>query len=39
MWQEYKTALRYTNRLLQIEPNNRQAIELQEKINDQMQKG
>lgn len=39
MWQEYKTALRYTNRLLQIEPNNRQAIELQEKINDQMKKG
>lgn len=35
---EYKTALRYTNRLLQIEPNNRQAIELQEKINDQMKK-
>jgi len=35
---EYKTALRYTNRLLQIEPNNRQGIELQEKINSQMKK-
>lgn len=35
---EYKKALRYINRLLQIEPTNRQAIELQEKINDQMKK-
>ena len=38
-YQEYKKALRYINRLLQIEPTNRQAIELQEKINDQMKKG
>lgn len=35
---EYKLALRHTNRLLQIEPNNSQAIELQEKINSQMKK-
>ena len=37
--QEYKSALRYTNRLLQIEPQNRQGIELQEKITAQMKKG
>ncbi|KAL9964841.1 hypothetical protein ACROYT_G028537 [Oculina patagonica] len=35
---EYKSALRYTNRLLQIEPQNRQGIELQEKITSQMKK-
>ncbi|XP_068686009.1 mitochondrial fission 1 protein-like [Montipora foliosa] len=35
---EYKSALRYTNRLLQIEPNNRQGIELQDKINNQLKK-
>lgn len=37
--QEFKSALRYTNRLLQIEPQNRQGIELQEKITAQMKKG
>ena len=37
--QEYKSALRYTNRLLQIEPQNRQGRELQEKITAQMKKG
>jgi len=35
---EYKSALRYTNRLLQIEPQNRQGRELQEKITAQMKK-
>lgn len=35
---EYKSALRYTNRLLQIEPENRQGLELHEKITGQMKK-
>ncbi|KAJ7381400.1 mitochondrial membrane protein [Desmophyllum pertusum] len=35
---EYKSALRYTNRLLQIEPQNQQGVELQEKITGQMKK-
>ncbi|EDO35234.1 predicted protein [Nematostella vectensis] len=35
---EYKTALKYVNRVLQIEPQNRQALELQDKIQSQMQK-
>ncbi|XP_020629428.1 mitochondrial fission 1 protein-like isoform X2 [Orbicella faveolata] len=35
---EYKSAIKYTNRLLQIEPQNRQGIELQEKITTKMKK-
>lgn len=35
---EYKSALRYTNRLLQIEPENRQGLKLHEKITSQMKK-
>ncbi|XP_031558860.1 mitochondrial fission 1 protein-like [Actinia tenebrosa] len=35
---EYKTALKYTSRILQIEPNNRQALTLDQKIKSQMQK-
>lgn len=35
---EYKSALRYINRLLQIEPENRQGLELHEKITGQMKK-
>ncbi|KAK3735144.1 hypothetical protein QZH41_008104, partial [Actinostola sp. cb2023] len=36
---EYNTALKYTNRILQIEPTNRQAIALDERIKSKMQKG
>ena len=37
--QEYQVALKYVNRLLQIEPSNRQGLELQEKINQKMKEG
>ncbi|XP_020907675.1 mitochondrial fission 1 protein [Exaiptasia diaphana] len=35
---EYNTALKYTHRILQIEPTNRQALDLDEKIRKKMQK-
>ena len=39
VFQEYNTALKYINRVLQIEPTNQQALALQKEINDQMTKG